>query len=286
MRLGLRAVWWGVALASVGDWAMALDVQSLWDFDQPARSELQFRAALDKAQGDDALVLRTQIARTFSLRGRFDEAHCELDAVDALLSGAGPEPKVRALLERGRTWRSARQPAQAGPLFERAFAQALAAGLAGLAADALHMVALVANGTEAQVAAHRKLIAYARGSADPKARYWEAPGLNNLGVTLNEAGRHDEALAVFREALSVRERQGDAGEVRVARWMVAHTLRLLGRLDEALVLQLDLECRFQVVGAADPYVFEELALLYQARGDADRAAHYQAKQRQATPPGP
>lgn len=274
------------AIGSLGNLAMALDVQSLWNFDQPAQSEARFRAALGSAQGDDALILRTQIARTFSLRGRFDEAHRELDAVDALLPTAGPEPKVRALLERGRTLRSSKQPAQAKPLFERAFEQADAAGLAGLAADALHMVALVEPGTQGQIDGHRKVIAYARRSADPKARYWEAPGLNNLGVALNDAGRHEEALAVFREMLPVRERLGDAGAVRVARWMLAHTLRLLGRADEALAMQLDLERQFQAAGETDPYVFEELALLYQARGDANRAAHYQALHRQASAPGP
>ena len=274
------------AIGSMGSLAMALDVQSLWNFDQPAQSEARFRAALTQARGDEALVLRTQIARTFSLRGRFDEAHRELDAVEALLPTAGPEPKVRALLERGRTLRSAKQPVQARPLFARAFEQAEAAGLAGLAADALHMLALVEPGLPGQIEAHRKVIDYARRSADPQARYWEAPGLNNLGVALNDAGRHDEALAVFREALSVRQRLGDAGAVRVARWMIAHTLRLLGHAEEALAMQLDLEQQCQAAGEADPYVFEELALLYRARGDAARAAHYENLHQQATPKAP
>lgn len=273
-------------IGSMGSLAMALDVQSLWNFDQPAQSEARFREALAQARGDEALVLRTQIARTFSLRGRFDEAYRELDAVEALLPTAGPEPKVRVLLERGRTLRSAKQPAQARPLFARAFEQAEAAGLAGLAADALHMLALVEPGVQGQIDGHRKVIDYARRSADPQARYWEAPGLNNLGVALNDAGRHDEALAVFREMLPVRERLGDAGSVRVARWMIAHTLRLLGRAEEALAMQLDLERECRAAGEADPYVFEELALLYGARGDAARAAHYQELHERVSPPGP
>ena len=285
MNRGLACLLVGV-IGSMGSLAMALDVQNLWNFDQPAQSEARFRAALEQARGDDALVLRTQIARTFSLRGRFDEAYRELDAVDALLPTAGPEPKVRALLERGRTLRSAKQPTQARPLFARAFEQAEAAGLAGLAADALHMLALVEPGIPGRIDGHRKVIDYARRSADPLARYWEAPGLNNLGVALNDAGRHDEALAVFREMLPVREHLGDAGAVRVARWMIAHTLRLLGRAEEALAMQLDLERQCQVAGEADPYVFEELALLYRARGDAARAAHYQDLHQRASPPGP
>jgi tetratricopeptide (TPR) repeat protein len=264
---------------------MAIDLDAMWDFDQPARSEERFRAALAQAQGDDALVLRTQLARTFSLRGRFDEAQRELDALEPLLAAAGPEPRVRALLERGRTLRSAGQPAQARPLFQRAFDAAQAAGQAGLAADALHMVALVEPTPEAQMAGHRKVADYARAASDPKARYWEGPALNNLGVALNDAGRHDEALLVLREALAVRERTGRPGAVRVARWMVAHTLRRLLRTDEALAMQLDLEAQFRAAGETDRYVFEELALLYAAKGDAQRAAHYRALAEPARPAG-
>jgi tetratricopeptide (TPR) repeat protein len=284
---GRRWVAWCCgAMFTWGGMAMAIDLDAMWDFDQPARSEERFRAALAQVQGDDALVLRTQLARTFSLRGRFDEAHRELDALEPLLAAAGPEPRVRALLERGRTLRSAGQPAQARPLFQRAFDAARAAssaGLAGLAADALHMLALVEPTPEAQQAGHRKVVDYARAATDPKARYWEGPALNNLGVALNDAGRHDEALAVLREALAVRERAGRPGDVRVARWMVAHTLRRLRRTDEALAMQLDLEAQFRAAGETDPYVFEELALLYAAQGNAQRAAHYRAL---AAPPPP
>jgi tetratricopeptide (TPR) repeat protein len=260
---------------------MAVDVDALWDFDQPALTEQRLRAALAGVRGDDALVLRTQIARTFSLRRRFDEAHRELDALAPFLGAAGPEPCVRALLERGRTLRSAQQPQQALPWFERAFREAEAARLPGLAADALHMVALAQPLPAGQIEWNRKVVDYARAATDPKARHWEGPALNNLGVALNEAGRHEEALAALREALAVRERAGAAGEIRIARWMVAHTLRRLQRTDEALAMQLDLEMQFRAAGQTDPYVFEELALLYAARGDAQRAAHYRALRAQA-----
>ena len=69
---GLRPLWrrsWpaGVAaacLAVLGGSAMAIDLTPLWDHAQPAVSEERFRAALGTASGDDALMLRTQIART------------------------------------------------------------------------------------------------------------------------------------------------------------------------------------------------------------------------------
>lgn len=256
---------------------MALDVDPLWDFNQPAESERRFRAALESASGDDALILRTQIARTFSLRGMFAEAHAELDALAPALASAGPEPRTRALLERGRTFRSAKQPDRARPLFEEAFTVADRAGLDALAADALHMLPLVESALDAQIAGTERLIAYARAARSERARSWEGPALNNLGVFLNDAGRHEEALVVLRDALIIRERLGPVGPTRIARWMVAHTLRLLGRVDDALAMQQTLEAEFEAAGEVDPYVFDELALLHEAAGSAAEAARYRAK---------
>jgi tetratricopeptide (TPR) repeat protein len=262
-----------------------LDIDAMWDFAKPAESELRFRSALEKVQGDDALILRTQVARTYSLRDRFDEAHRELDIVEPLLPSAKTaEPKVRALLERGRTLRSAKQPVQARPLFVLAFdaADKATPKLENLAADALHMIALVEPDTQERIEWHRRTIAYARSASDPKARNWEAPALNNLGVTLNDAGGHAEALPVFEQALAIRQKQGKPEAIRVARWMVAHTLRLLKRTDEALAMQLQLEREWAATGDTDPYVFEELALLYDAKGDPGRAAAYRDKHKRAS----
>lgn len=260
---------------------MALDVNSMWDYERPGLSEQRFREALAEASGDDALVLRTQIARSYSLRGRIDEAHAELDAIEPQLAAAGAEAKVRALLERGRTLRSAKQPALARPLFMQAFERADAAGLEYLAGDALHMVALVESSLEGQVKWNRRTAQYASRAGDPAARHWEAGAWNNLGVALNEASRHAEALAAFEQALAAHERAGKPNTVRIARWMVAHTLRLLGRTDEALARQLELEAQWQAAGETDPYVYEELAALYEAKGDAPRAARYRGMLEQA-----
>jgi tetratricopeptide (TPR) repeat protein len=263
-------------IVAPGPAGAAIDVDALWDYGRPAESEARFRAALSQAAGDDALVLRTQIARTFSLRGRFDEAHRELDALAPLLAAAGPEPQVRSELERGRTLRSAGQPAAARPSFERAFERAERAGLEALAADALHMIALVEPALEQRVALNRRLIEYAQQAREPKARRWEGPALNNIGSDLRDAGRLADSLAAFEQAWAVYERGGEPGNVRVARWQVANVLRLLGRADEALSMQLALERDAAAAGAPDVYVFEELALLYAARGEAAQAARYDA----------
>jgi tetratricopeptide (TPR) repeat protein len=255
----------------------AVDVDALWNYADPAASEARFRAALATAQGDDALVLRTQIARTLGLRRRFDEALRELDVVDAQLASAGAAPRVRAALERGRTLRSSGRAADSVALFERAFAAADAARLERLAADALHMLALAAPALEQRIEWNRRTIDYARRAADPQARGWEAPALNNIGNDLRQARRLDESLQTFREALAAYERRGSAGEVRIARWQIANVLRLQGQVDEALAIQLALERDASAAGEPDAYVYDELALLHAARGDTTAAGAARAR---------
>lgn len=60
----------------------------------------------------------------------------------------------------------------------------------------------------------------------------------------------------------------------MARWMVAWTLRSLGRSEEALQMQLALEQETEAAGKPDPFIFEELEALYRATGNLPRAQHY------------
>lgn len=258
------------------------DILALWDFDDPAASEVRFRAALADAAAplthDAALSLRTQIARTMSLRRRFDEAHRLLDEVDAELPGAGPEPRVRTLLERGRSWRSARQPARARPLFLQAEQLARTAKLEYLHVDALHMVALLEADPQAQLEANQRALAVARAARDPQARRWEASLTHNIGWSLHEAGRHEEALASFRDALAARQRDGARAErVREAHWMIAFELRALRRHDEALAVLRALEGELAGANAVDGFVPEEIAENLLALGRPAEAKPYFAQ---------
>src|SRR5262249_53083925 len=163
-------------------------------------------------------------------------------------------------LERGRVLRSSGPPDDARPYFESAVTRAESVGLDALQVDALHMVALVAP-IEEQHEIHARALAIARGSDDARARDWDASLLNNIGMTYADAGQWEQALVTFEEALTARERIGDPATSRVARWMIAWTLRNLGRRDEAREMQLALKAELESVGASDQYVDEELALL-------------------------
>ena len=83
-----------------------MDIESFWEYSDPALSEERFRSAIFSATEDGRLELLTQIARTYSLRQRFAEAHDLLDQVESQLSAAGPRPRIHYHLERGRTHHS------------------------------------------------------------------------------------------------------------------------------------------------------------------------------------
>jgi tetratricopeptide (TPR) repeat protein len=246
-------------------------IDALWDFDRPAESEARFRSALDGgATGDDALVLRTQLARALGLQRRFGEADAELAAVSGA-EDAGPLARVYLALERGRVMRSSGDAGAAVPLFMAALDAALAAGLDHLAVDAAHMLAITHEGEE-QIRWARRALEIAESSGDPRARRWVASVTHNLSWTMHDLGRYDKALALWERALAARLERGDAEQVRIARWTLARGLRSLGRLDDALAIQ-----RSLADGPPDGYVEEELGELLLALGRADEAAlHFAA----------
>ena len=239
-------------------------IERAWDFEDPAGSEARLRALLTDADGQDALVLRTQVARALGLQQRYDEAQAGLDEVAAAAS-PGTEARVRERLERGRVLRSGGDPDRARPLFAEAAALA-GRLLTGLRIDALHMTALLAGSPAEQAALTEAVLAEARADDDPAARRWVPSLLNNLGMARHDAGDLAGALAAFEEALAVRRERGEHRETQIATWMVGWALRLLGRDDEALRIQTALKAELEAEGATDPYVDEEIATLRQYNG--------------------
>ena len=271
--------------------AVAIDLAPLWDFNQPEVSERRFRTALETATGDDALILQTQIARTYGLRKDFAKAREILKSIVENVAAAGAEARVRHALEFGRTFASAAHPPElqtaaskrvARESYERALKTAKDARLDGLAIDAIHMLAFVDTAPADQLKWGLEALAVVEASSQPEAKRWEASIRNNIGYALHQLGRFDEALAQFKQAVALRERGTNAESIRSAHWMVAWTLRALGRMDEALEIQLRLEREGDAANRPDGYVYEELELLYRAKGNEVRAKHY-AELRKSVP---
>jgi tetratricopeptide (TPR) repeat protein len=272
-----------VSLVTTASTAMAIDLNPLWNFDDPGQSEQRFRAALATATGDDAIILQTQIARSYGLRGDFAKAREILKGLEPQLLAAGAEARTRHSLELGRTYASAAHPPetqtsaakeQARKAYQRAYEVAKRGELDGLAVDALHMLAFVDTEPADQLKWGQQALAIAQASSQPAAKKWEASLRNNIGYALYQLGRYEEALDQFKQAVVLREKGEDVQATRIAHWMVGWTLRALNRTDEALEIQLRLERERDAAGAPSPYVFEELELLYRTKGDRERADYY------------
>lgn len=239
-------------------------IAAAWNYDDPAATEAKFRALLASTPAQDPayrLEVETQLARTFSLRARFDEALRILDGVDKeLVSRDLPRVKVRALLERGRCHNSDKRPAEAMPFFMRAWEVAKAAKLHNLAVDAAHMVAIAAPDAAGSEKWNREAIAYAKASGDADAQKWLGSLLNNLAWTKHDAGDPAAALVLFEECLAWhRARKTGSGEF-IARYAVARCQRTLGRYAEALGAQQALQADMALAGEPeDGYVSEEIA---------------------------
>ena len=131
---------------------MTMDVSALWDFNNPELSEERFRSALSDASADDALLLQTQIARTYGIRRNFAQAQQILSDIEPQIQNASVETRVRYYLELGRTYSSATHPPESQTIEVRELARSaymLAYELAqngkldSLAIDALHMMTFV-----------------------------------------------------------------------------------------------------------------------------------------------
>lgn len=252
------------------------DFEAAWNYGAPEDTRKTFRQMLDEAGSEAplawALELKTQIARTHSLVGEFDEAHKVLDAMEPAITSDMPRVRVRYLLELGRTFNSSGDKDKARPLFVDAWEASQTSGEEFLAVDAAHMVAIAASdGSEAN---KWNLIGleHARQSSDERARGWVGSLTNNMGWTAFDAGKLAEALALFEESRDHflgRELPARAG---IARWSIARVKREQGAVDEALAMQLEIRDENETAGEPDGFCYEELGELYLLKDDLETAS--------------
>ena len=254
------------------------EFDKLWNYSDPAATEGKFRTLLPEAESvgdlEYHLQLLTQLARTQSLQGKFAEAHAILDRVEKQLGPNTPVAEVRYLLERGRTFNSAKKTDEASRLFLRAFELGEQRRLDFYAIDAAHMVAIAEQDPAKQMEWNLKGVALAESSKDERANNWLGSLYNNIGWTYHDAGNYGDALPMFRKALAFREQKGEGGSIRTAKWCVGRCLRSLNRNDEAMKIQRELEGEYEKLAMKDGYVFEEIAELLALQKDAEAKRYF------------
>jgi tetratricopeptide (TPR) repeat protein len=252
------------------------DFDSLWDYSRPAETEARFRELLPAAEDSPALgaELLTQIARAQGLQGRFAEARATLDDLEPNLSGLPLRPRIRYLLELGRVYNSSGDPALARPFFAEALQLAAADPRESFfAVDAAHMLAIVAAPEEA-LAWNLRALELVEASTDSRTRNWRGSLLNNIGWSYHEAGDFNNALEFMERALDIRREQGQAAEIRIARWCVARVRRNLGQLAAALSEQRTLLAEYDALDERSGYVYEEIGECLLGMGDSAAARSF------------
>jgi tetratricopeptide (TPR) repeat protein len=256
------------------------ELDTLWDFDDPAESERRFAVVVDRARVEDhgahLVEALTQLARAQGLERRFEDAQRSLDEAEASLRPDDRRSRVRLLLERGRVANSSSVAGRGRDAFLAAWELARAANEDGLAVDAAHMLGIVEPPDEA-LAWNRRAMELARASADPVARGWVGSLANNMGWARHDAGDDAGAIELFALARDEWLADGRVGRARIARWSIARCLRSQGRLEAALAEQQALLVGLEAVGESDGYVFEEIGECLVALGRADEGEPHFAR---------
>lgn len=260
-------------------------IHTLWNYNAPAESAARFHTLLLEAEAAGAteyyLELHTQLARTHSLQGQFDEAHAILDEVEPQITAVFPKARMRYLLERGRCFNSAGAAETAVPFFKQAYETGLATGASDdLTIDAAHMLGIALPTAAEQLEWNLLALDFAEKTTDEKASGWRGSLYNNIGWTYHDRGEYDKALAMFEQALAYyeTEKPDQIRNIRIGRWSVGHVLRSLGRVDEALAIQQALAEEHEAAGdAPDGFVHEELAECYLLRGEEEKARSHFAR---------
>lgn len=254
------------------------DFDAMWDYSNPKQTEIKFRELIAKAKesGDVSYYaqLLTQIARTQGIQSKFDDAHKTLDAVEAMLTDELVVARIRYLLERGRAFNSSNYKEKAKPFFLEAWELALAKSEDYYAVDAAHMMGIV-EPPEKQLEWSLKALELTEKTTNKRAKGWLGPLYNNIGWTYHDLKKYDRALELFEKGLKWREEINDEKGVRIQRWNVARTYRSLGRIEEALEIQIALEKEIEEKGTdPDGFVFEELGECLLLKGKKEEAKDY------------
>jgi len=265
----------------------------LEDFDtlfvgHPVDIERNLTALLTQADSlpDKSLYIQilSQIALAQAMQQRFAEAHQTLDHAESHIAAGHELARARVILERGRVFHQAGHPAEALPLFEASYALSSSHRFDFHTVNAAHMAAIVSKNVDDKIAWNTRAIELA---ADPsgRAHAWMGALSNNLAQNYIEAGRFSDALATFKQCQLYGEQRGDAIVVRGAKWGIGRALRPLGRLDDALQIQLGLleeytgiesrgELPAELIAVGRGMIHEELAEIHLAYANTFAALAY------------
>ncbi len=236
----------------------------------PATAEVALNIVLSQAEklSEKSIYLQilSQLALVQAMQKKFSKAEETIKKAETLLSNE-PDPiaRSRILLEKGRIFHqkslfcSANSEEsklfldEALKYFELSYHTSEAHDLDYHTANAAHMLGIAAHTADEKIRWNLLAMKFAEQSKDVRANSWLPALCNNLGQVYLDAGKHSLALDLFRKALDIREREGIASQIRIAKWALGHALRIANEQQEALALLLSIEKEYEAIATAQTY---------------------------------
>jgi tetratricopeptide (TPR) repeat protein len=259
------------------------DIDRLWNPVDPGGSEAALLALLPKAEalaGADRahlIELLVQLARSQTAQKKTIEARLNLNAAEKLLNEAGAifpvAIKIKWLQESGRLFILEKTPSQARLVFVEALTLAENSGEDHHAVELAQLMAVI-EPQKTQQDWIVKAIQLAEHSPQQKAKNCLGSLYASLGWKLYDLHQYEKSLEIFQKSLSHLKMHGTRREVFVAQWSAGKVLRIMGRVEAALLVQKALLSELGIGGSQDGRLYEELAECLQSLNRSDEAQLY------------
>jgi len=189
-------------------------------------------ARATRANGPDHVFVEAcaQVARMESLTGALDQGRPWLELAFTRARESDPLGWSRLQMVVGIYERESGERDTAVERFETLYDYCLGHELYERAIDAAHHVVLASDDIEEQMSWSQRGIEAAEAGG---LQGWLAVLWNNLGASLEEQDRWEDALVAYETAREYHRQVGNAQRILIADWAVSRALRRTGRLEEA-----------------------------------------------------
>lgn len=253
------------------------DFDRMWNFADPAGSEAEFRRILPEAidLGDVGYhaELLTQIARAEGMQGKYEDAEATLKKVESMLTPALKREKVRYLLERGRLYNMSGDNDRAVLTLNDAFNAARECGEDYYAVDAATIIGKIKI-DDKTMSWDVKALEISEASRNSEVQSWRGNLYNKIGWSFFGSREYEKALDIFRRNQSWQESRGEADQIRLAKYAVGRTLRMMKNIEEAYRIMYALYQELEAAGTKDGYVCEELGEIMMVNDNTDGAKDF------------
>jgi tetratricopeptide (TPR) repeat protein len=295
----------GALLASFFGWWYK-SKEKIEDFDtilleekDPVKAQVKLERLLQKALDSKKWVwyglIASQVALVKSMQQKFNEAYTTLDRAEVLLANNYVLAEIPLHFERGRVMYQEDLFVHGKVIrfdeiyekFRKSYLMSLSYKHDYDAINAAHMIAIIVPNHAQKISWNNLAIDLTLQTKDSKAAMWLGPLYNNLGQNYFDAGKYEESLDIYQKALEFFTQNKDVSRLRVAQWTIGRCLRMLGKIDEALVMQYDtvkacnialsqkrLDMPESLFYLTRGFMYEELAFLSQIKNNHNDLVMY------------